>query len=168
MPAGATGGEGESGRVVPGVIWEWEGDEGNWSQYSEDHSRLLSKGLIDKDDDVIIKVSDSVKLKVKFDSMTQTNVKTGWQRVVRCTSSKSDSRTVWEWENEDGEWVWFSPGHQRLLQACLACQVGSVSVETSSGKRSRVDFGSMERELDDGKRFGVRCTSLAGQCVCVS
>ena len=149
-----------------GVRWEWEGDGGKWSQYSSEHSQSLSDALISGCSDVTLQVSEHVKLKIDFDSMTQRNVKTGWQRSVRCADSNSSSpktESVWEWENESGEWVWFSPGHQRLLDACVACKVATVSVELSSGKQSTVDLKLMKHEMPDGKKLGTRCTSLAGQ-----
>jgi hypothetical protein len=153
--------------VPPGVTWEWEGDGGKWSQFSADHSRLLSEALINGDSDVSVQVAQSVKMKIRFDSMTQTNVGTGWQRNVHCASSSQsgspDTQTVWEWENDRGVWAWFPPAHQRLLHACKACQVDTVSVETRAGKQSRVDLGSMTHEMGRGKKFGVRCSSLAGQ-----
>lgn len=164
-------GEGEPTRkkakVPSAVTWEWEGDGGKWSPFSADHSQSLSEALISGDSDVTVQVAESVKMKIRFDSMTQTNVKTGWQRNVRCApSSRSDStdtQTVWEWENDRGEWAGFSQPHQRLLQACKVCQVDSVSVETTPGKRTRVDLGSMEHVMGRGKKLGVRCSPVAGQ-----
>ncbi|CAI8050123.1 Poly [ADP-ribose] polymerase 2 [Geodia barretti] len=168
---GGSTAEGEAGpakkkaKVPPGVTWEWEGDGGKWSQFSANHSRLLSEALINGDSDVSVQVAQSVKMKIRFDSMTQTNVGTGWQRNVRCASPSQsgspDTQTVWEWENDRGEWAWFPPAHQRLLHACKACHVDAVSVETTARKRSRVDLGSMTHEMGRGKKFGVRCSSLA-------
>ena len=162
-------GEGEGGPVrkkVAKVTWEWEEDGGKWSQFSADHSRLLSEALANGESVVTFQVAKTVKMKICFDMMTQSNVKTGWQRNVRCTPLRpgsSDSQTAWEWENDCGKWAWFPPAHQRLLEACESCQVGSVTVETTPGKRSRVDLGSMNHEAADGKEFGVRRSFLAGQ-----
>ena len=149
------------------MVWEWEEDGGKWSPFSADHSQLLSEALIAGDSDTTVQVAPSVKMKIRFDAMTQTNTKTGWQRNIRCVDTSSaapDTHTVWEWENDSGEWAWFpTQAHQRLLTACKVCQVDSVSVETAPRKQTKVDLTSMNHEMGRGKKFGVRCSSLAGQ-----
>lgn len=151
-----------------GVVWEWEGDDGTWNAFSEEHCKLLCEGLMNGDSTVPIQVSQTVKMNIRFDAMTQTNTRTGWQRNIRCVPSvsstpSSGTHSVWEWENDVGEWTSFSPVNQRLLHACKLCNVEAVSVEIMPRKQSKVDLKSMKHEMTDGKRLGIRCNPLAGE-----
>ena len=115
-----------------------------------------------------LKVTTSVKMKVRFEAMTQTNVGTGWQRNVRCvkassSSTSSKNQSVWEWERDDGNWAAYSPVQQRLLNACKLCEVESVKIEAAPGKWSTVDLKAMKQESEVGDRvWDIRCSQLAG------
>ena len=170
-----SGGESEGGPKTEGsevgpsgvVVWEWEGDGGKWSAYSAEHCKLLSDGLSEGEGSVTLQVSATVKMRVRFDGMSQTNVSTGWQRNVRCIpTSSSDppgAATVWEWLSEDGEWVIFSTANQRLLTACKLCSVESISIEMTPGNQNTIDLKAMKYEMGSGgKKLGVRCGPRAG------
>ena len=157
-------------KVTSGVIWEWEGDGGKWTPFSNDHSRILCEALTNGDEDVTLQVSTGVKMRIRFDAMTQTNVRTGWQRNIRCVSPPTSSpsppssgtHNVWEWQSDDGTWTTYSPAKQRLLHACRLCSVEDVKIEALPGKMSSVDLKAMTHEMGGGKKMGVRCSSLAG------
>lgn len=118
------------------VIWEWEGDGGKWTQYDDQDSTKLTKALSNGEDNVTLQVGPTVKLNVRYTSMTQMNVGTGWQRDVRCRSSEHGE---WEWQDEHGTWKPYSPSVQRLLVACAQCGVGERLLE-AAGRRYKVDL----------------------------
>lgn len=153
-------------KVAPGVIWEWEGDGGVWGSYSAKHCQALSSALVKDEKELTLKVTSEVKMKVRFDGMTQTNVATGWQRNIRCTLSPSTSspgvQNVWEWEDSDGDWRAYSPATQRLLHACRLCGSDSVQVEMIPGKMGTVDLKALKQKMEGGKMGSVRCRPVAG------
>lgn len=153
-------------KVAPGVIWEWEGDGGIWSSYSAKHCQALSNALVKDEKEVTLQVTSEVKMKIRFDAMTQTNVATGWQRNVRCTLAPSTSspgvQSVWEWEDSGGEWTAYSPPTQRLLHACRLCASDSVEIEVVPGKMCTVDLKALKQKMEGGKRGNVRCKPMAG------
>lgn len=152
-------------KVAPGVVWEWEGDGGIWSQYSAKHCQMLSSALVNDDKELTLEVAADVKMKIRFDAMTQTNVATGWQRNIRCTlpTSTSGGQSVfWEWEDSGGEWKAYSPTTQRLLHACKVCGADSVEVEVIPGKTCTVDLKALKQKMERGKKGNVRCRPLAG------
>ncbi len=118
------------------IVWEWEGDGGKWTKYDDQYSIKITKALTDREDDVILQVAPTVKLNVRFNSMTQMNVRTGWQRDVRCLSNE---RAEWEWQDEHGKWNKYSPSVQRLLVACQECGVVERKLE-AAGRRYKVDL----------------------------
>ena len=57
---------------------------------------------------MIFSVAPGVKMKARFETMTQSNMSTGWQRDIRCLGNNSEE-PVWEWgRDNDGwnKWVW--------------------------------------------------------------
>jgi len=100
-------------------------------------------------------VAPSVKLKVLLNSMTQMNVDSGWQRNVRCFSSKP---TSWEWENENGEWKLYPDALQRLLGACSECGVSERVIE-AAGRQYKVDFiAKTQTNTETGVGRNIRST----------
>lgn len=91
------------------VKWEWLGDGGKWTPYSDTLSDKLTDSFTSGANEVTMSVSHGVKMKIKFKNMTQSNVSTGWPRDVRCVplqeggSSGHYQSSVWEWE-EGGVW----------------------------------------------------------------
>lgn len=150
-------------KVAPGVIWEWEGDGGVWSSYSTKHCQALSSALVKDEKEMTLQVTPEVKMKIRFDAMTQTNVATGWQRNIRCTLAPSASSPgVWEWEDSGGEWRAHSPATQRLLHACRLCGSDSVQVEVIPGKIGTVNLKALKQKMEGGKMGNVRCRPVAG------
>lgn len=113
------------------VIWEWEGDEGKWNQYDEEHATEITKALTNGEDTVMLQVSPSVKMSIRLSSMTQMNIATGWLRNIRCYSSGCGQ---WEWEDEHGKWNAYSPVVQQLLVACAECGVCEREIEAGGRK----------------------------------
>lgn len=160
------------GAPSPNVVWEWEGDGGKWTAYSSDHSKALTDALSQGEKDVTLQVAPSVKMKIRFESMSQENVATGWQRSICCvstsSSSPSNSEAVWEWENEKGTWMAYSPKVQRLLTACQLCGVDSAKVEGTGRRRYTVDLKAMkQRGQRGGQEMEVRRRHAAGEWVLV-
>ncbi len=118
------------------VVWEWEGDDGKWTSYSDQDAVKITKALSDGEDNVTLQVTPTVQLNVRFNSMTQMNVASGWQRDVRCRSTDCKQ---WEWQDKDGKWKPYSPGLQRLLVACVECGVDERELE-AAGRRYKVDL----------------------------
>ena len=80
--------------------------------------------------------------------------------------SLSNSEAVWEWENEKGTWIAYSPKVQRLLTACHLCGVDSVKVEGAGRKRYTVDLKAMKaRGQRGGQEMEVRRRDAAGEWV---
>lgn len=107
-PLFAIGSEDEgssASKKVKTVQWEWLGDGGKWTQYSEEHNEKLIDSFCVGADEVTIPVAKGVKMKIKFRTMSQANVATGWPRDIRCvpTGATDYKPSVWEW-NEGGVW----------------------------------------------------------------
>lgn len=137
------------------VIWEWENDRGKWTKYDEEHCVQLTKSLTGGEENVTLQVTPTVKLNVRFSSMTQMNVNTGWQRDVRCRNS---GRGQWEWEDEHGKWNTYSPIVQRLLVSCVECGVTEREIE-AAGRKYKVDLtGKKQVNIETGVERKVRCT----------
>lgn len=99
------------------VKWEWLGDGGKWMSYSEEISEKLTDLFVSGVDEVTIPVSQGVKMKIRFKSMTQCNISTGWARDIHCISD-SDQSPAWEWE-EGGVWKrWV------VVCVCVCCSCG--------------------------------------------
>ena len=141
-----------------GVHWEWEGDGGKWIRYSNAHSQKLMEAMTKGDEELTLRVSPGVKMRVRFALMTQTNVSTGWQHDVRCVAADPvhQKQGVWERQDGDGTWVGFSESSCRQLQAAQLCGVEEVMVSVE-GKSSHVDLRVMEKEEEKGLRRPVRC-----------
>ena len=137
------------------VVWEWENDHGKWTKYDEEHCVQLTKSLTGGEENVTLQVTPTVKLNVRFSSMTQMNVNTGWQRDVCCRSS---GRGQWEWEDERGKWNAYSPTVQRLLVSCAECGVTEREIE-AAGRKYKVDLtGKKQVNIETGVERKVRCT----------
>ena len=169
---GAT--KGKRSRRTPkrAVTWQWEGDDGKWINYDTSMGHQLTTALLKGDRDVTIQVSTSVKLKVRFGTMTQMNVATGWQRNVRCVPSRGsrEEKGRWEWQDEHGKWNAYAPPIQRLLRACELCGVEETEIE-AQGRNYKVDLDNkkqinvdtrVEREIrhtsskeEDGETFNI-------------
>lgn len=65
----------------------------------------LTSALLAGKDEAIVGVAPGVKMKARFDTMTQANVSTGWQRDLRCIEGNASYvPSVWEWLDE-GVWL---------------------------------------------------------------
>ena len=128
------------------MVWEWEGDGGKWNKYAPEHSQVVTDALTRGDKDVTLKVSSSIKMKVRFSAMTQMNISTGWQRDVRCspTGATKGREGVWEWQDENGTWNGYSSPTQRLLEACHLCGVEKTSIEVA-GTPYTMDLKAMQQ-----------------------
>ena len=133
-------------KVPPGVVWEWEGDGGKWNKYAPEHSQDVTDALTRGDNDVTLKVSSSIQMKVRFSAMTQMNVSTGWQRDIRCspTGATKGKGGIWEWQDENGTWNGYSSPTQRLLEACRLCGADKTSIEVA-GRQYTVDLKAMQQ-----------------------
>ena len=165
----AEGGPGKKNfKAAPGVTWEWEGDGGQWTAFSVEHSKTLSESLMNGEGDITLQVSKTIKMKICFEAMTQTNVRTGWQRNIRCVppsvtpGPSGGAQHGWEWENDGGEWTAFSPATHRFLTACQLCGLERVSLQLIPGNSNTVDLKAMKCETGDGKTLGIRFTPLPG------
>ena len=141
------------------VHWEWEGDDGKWIRYSNAHSQKLVDAMTRGAEELTLRVTPGVKMRVRFSLMTQSNVSTGWQRNVRCVvvSPTHHEQGVWERQDNDGAWLGFSESTSRQLQAAQTCAVEEVMVSVG-GKKCSVDLRVMEWEgEEEGKRRPVRC-----------
>ena len=86
------------------VKWEWLGDGGKWNQYSDKSSQDLTEAFVAGKEDVVVGVAPRVKMRARFNAMTQSNVSTGWQRDLRCVEDTPNYKPpIWKWE-ESGEW----------------------------------------------------------------
>ena len=130
-------------KTSPDVAWEWKGDGGQWNTYAPEHSQEITDALVREDKEVTLKLSSGVQLKLRFSTMTQMNVSTGWQRDIRCLDTTGTSgEGVWEWKDENGVWNGYSSQTQRLLEACQLCGVGKTSVE-AAGRQYDIDLKAM-------------------------
>ena len=123
--------------------WEWENDKGVWTKYKQEHSDDLTKALSHGENSVVLQVTPAVQLNIRFSSMTQMNVSTGWQRDIRCTL-KGAGCDRWEWQDENGKWNAYSPTIQRLLVACELCGCSEQEVE-AAGRKYHVDLVSKKQ-----------------------
>ncbi len=103
-----------------------------------------------------LQVTKTVKMRVRFETMTQMNVGTGWQRNVRCRpsplSGTSEVGGVWEYHDSAKDvWVVFPEAVQRRLGACHLCGVGGVRVERCPGQWSQVDLKAL-KHVDEKSR----------------
>ena len=110
----------------------------------------MTTALLKGDKDATIQVATSVKLKVRFGSMTQINVATGWQRNVRCVPSRGSraEKGRWEWQDEHGKWNVYSPAVQRLLRACELCGMEEVEIE-AQGRKYKVNIENKKQVNGD-------------------
>ena len=141
------------------MVWEWEGDGGKWNKYDASLSQELADALLKGDDDISLQVASGVKMKVRFSSMTQMNVRTGWQRNVRCVlaSGSGGSAGVWEWQDENEKWNTYSPTIQRLLEACDLCGVEKREFE-AAGRNYRINLSNKKQvNVDTSVERKVRC-----------
>ena len=121
----------------------------------------LSTALLKGDRDITLQVATSVKLKVRFGTMTQTNISTGWQRNVRCvpSSGSREEKGKWEWQDEHRKWSAYAPSVQRLLRGCELCGVEEVEIE-AHGRKYKVDLKNKKQvNVDTGVERKVRHTS---------
>ena len=88
------------------VRWEWLGDAGKWNKYSDENSEQLTAEFVGGKDEAVVNVAPGVKMKARFNMMTQSNMSTGWQRDLRCISSDHhySPPAVWEWGGDTDEW----------------------------------------------------------------
>ena len=124
----------------------------------------LSGALLKGDGDVTIQVATNVKLKIRFATMTQMNVSTGWQRNVRCVPSRGsrEEKGKWEWQDEHGSWNAYPPPVQRLLRACELCGVEGAEIE-AHGRKYKVDIENKKQvNLDTDVERIIRHTSGDG------
>ena len=148
------------------MVWEWEDDGGRWNQYAPGHSQSLTSALIKGDTDVTLQVAPSVKMRVRFDAMTQMNVSTGWQRNVRCLPPSGSLTTgVWEFHDVSRDhWTAYSPSTQRHLEACLHCGSENTRVETTSGQWFKVDVKARKQVSEEtGESSKVRRSDATGK-----
>lgn len=136
--------------------WEWENDKGVWTKYEQGHSDDLRKALSHGENNVVIQVTPAVKINVRFSTMTQMNVATGWQRNIRCSTPRGDGCGKWEWQDENGKWNAYSPTIQRLLVACELCGCDEQEIE-AAGRKYRVELVSKKQvNLETGVERKVR------------
>lgn len=114
-----------------------------------------------------LQVTKTVKMRVRFETMTQMNVGTGWQRNVRCVPSASSTCKVGgAWEYHDGTrdvWTVFPEPVQRHLGACHSCGVDEVKVERAPGQCCKVDLKALRcTDETSGKTDKVRHSELVG------
>ena len=150
---GAAGSVAKSPRVSPDVVWEWEGDSGQWNQYSQPHADEITDALVSSEEEASLQVTPTIKMKIRFSTMTQMNVSTGWQRNARCLpKNATTTRTgVWEFRETPADpWTAYSAPIQRQLDACYFCGVGSVArVEALRGKWFKVDIKGMKQVCEE-------------------
>ena len=160
----------KSPRVVPPVVWEWEGDGGKLNAYTLEHSQLLTDALVRGDPDVTLKMTRTVKMRICFEAMTQTNIGTGWQSNVRCLPSSVSTTNVclvWEFHDKpEDSWTAYSAPTQYHLEACYLCGVESVKVESTAGMWCVVDLKAMKQvEERSGKTRKIRRSETIGDWI---
>lgn len=164
-----TGGEGATSqnkkrRRTPksAVTWQWEGDRGKWTNYEASVGRQVTAALLKGDGDVTVQVAPGVQMKVRFGTMSQMNVTTGWQRNVRCVPASRGSREEkgkWEWEDEHGKWNVYPPAIQRLLRGCELCGMEVTEIECR-GRNYNVDIENKKQiNVDTGVERNIRHVS---------
>lgn len=144
------------------VTWQWEGDGGKWTNYESSLGQQLTTALLKGDQDAVFQVAPSVKLKVRFTTMTQMNVSTGWQRNIRCVPSRGsrEEKGKWEWQDEHGKWNAYPPAVQRLLRGCGLCGVEGVEMEIH-GRKYKVDIENKKQvNTDTGVERKIRHLSF--------
>lgn len=109
---------------------------GVWTRYKTEHSVELTKALSQGKEGVILQVTPSVSMSVRFSIMSQTNTSTGWQRNVRCAASQASQ---WEWQDEHESWSAYPPAIQQLLAACELCGCHRQEIEVA-GRKYCVDL----------------------------
>ena len=121
----------------------------------------LTTALLKGDTDVTMQVGTNVKLKIRFGTMTQMNVATGWQRNVRCVPSRGsrEEKGKWEWQDEHRKWNAYAPPVQRLLRGCELCGVEEIEIE-AHGRKYKVDLKNKKQvNVDTGVERKIRHTS---------
>ena len=144
------------------VTWQWEGDGGKWTNYNSTLGQQLTTALLLGNRDVVVQVAATVKLKVRFATMTQMNVSTGWQRNIRCVPSRGsrEEKGKWEWQDEHRKWNAYPPAIQRLLKGCELCGVENVEIE-AHGRKYKVDVeNSKQINVDTGVERKIRHSSF--------
>lgn len=139
--------------------WEWLGDGGKWNQYSDTLGDKLTDSFINGEEEVILPVAPGVKMKVRFPSMAQMNVSTGYQRDLRCVPLDDEStdykESVWEWE-DTGTWKRYPINTNRQLEAAFMCNVDKVGVSVAM-KPYTTSLHSNEMEDEaSGRKWKIR------------
>lgn len=133
------------------LAFEWLDDSNAWIAYDEDLQKELVGAAVNG------KSSSKIKLptgrnnyaEVNFDSMVQKNVKTKWERVIRCCihDSSDSSWNSWEWENES---KFFGP---YPVKTCIA-----LEQQFLKDKKQKVSIkeGAYECDLDNMVQTNVK------------
>lgn len=137
--------------------WEWLGDDGRWIRYSVAHTHKLTAAMEKGEEEVVVRVAPGVKMAVRFASMTQTNMSTGWQRDIRCTLDES-AGAIGKWERQlsDGKWAGFGESASRQLTAARLCEMEKVIVEVGS-KKCTVDMMELKCKEEGEEARCLRC-----------
>ncbi|XP_062609623.1 poly [ADP-ribose] polymerase 2-like [Saccostrea cucullata] len=113
------------------VQWEWEGDKGKWTKYSDSMNNDITEAFNNKKKMVEFDVGKNVVIQVKMDQMVQKNKKTGWERRIRCCLKEDKDFYIWQWQDEKGGW------NPYAVETC-------VDLERAEGK-GHIDFEAFKR-----------------------
>ncbi|XP_048742265.2 poly [ADP-ribose] polymerase 2-like [Ostrea edulis] len=129
------------------VQWEWEGDKGVWTRYSESMNGDITDAFNSKKKMVEFDVGKNFTIQVKMDHMVQKNKKSGWERRIRCCLKEDEEFYVWQWKDEKGGWNPYS---------VVTC----IDLERADGK-GHVDFEAFNRSysIDVAKLEQINCTT---------
>ena len=153
FPAAASGATSSSKLRSPGICWEWEADGSLWTAFTGDHNTAVNDAFINDSPHVDLHISRGTKVRVAFSSMIQINLKTGWQRDVRCVSQSSsyEYSDFWQWQpNGKTSWEMHPSAVGRLIEAAQV--VGKPSQTISlQGSLHEVDLLGMTQKPCDGR-----------------
>ena len=86
------------------LAFEWLNDDNLWVVYDHELQKELVTAAVAGKNSCKVKLPTgrNNSAEVNFDRMIQKNVKTKWERVIRCCihDSSDGSWNCWEWENE--------------------------------------------------------------------
>ncbi|XP_041092699.1 poly [ADP-ribose] polymerase 1-like [Polyodon spathula] len=103
----------------PQLRWEWEGDAGEWTAYSDQLNTAITEAFQAGKSSVTVSPSPGVKLKVDVKKSTQQNTQTGFERRVRLAVQDKRKYFSWKWQGDDSSWAPFSPSLSLCLEEAL-------------------------------------------------
>lgn len=67
------------------AAWEWEAGKGKWKRHTAEQNKILSEAFGSGTPSVNIDDGKAI-FSIQFEKMVQRNMKTGWEKRIRCVS----------------------------------------------------------------------------------